>query len=476
MNEPFSFHPIDWAILIAFAVLQVFIGVRLTTRPGRGEQQRQEDFLLDGRRLTMPVFVASLVSTWYGGILGVGEYTYKHGISNWLVFGVPYYVWAAVFALAFAAKARRSRFVSISDHLYDRYGRAAGLVGTAFVFVMTVPAVYVLMLGVMFRLFFGWPLWAGVTLGALLAVAHVYLGGFRSVVRTDVLQFVLMFGGFAVILPFALFQHGGWEFLTANLPATHFTWHGGKSLQYVLVWYIIATTTLIEPAFYERCYAAKNERVARRGILISIFFWCLFDFMTTSAGLYARAILPQLKDPVAAFPVLGAAVLPPAILGLFLVGLFATVISTVDSYAFLSAIALGRDMIWRNLKVDASHNDVPWIRFGLWVSAALAIGLAMLSQSAVDLWHDLGTIGCPALVVPMLATFSDRWRLPPRWATISMVVSGGTSLVWLLWGRLSAEGYPLGLEPIIPGLILSLAFFLLWRERMPHAISQPMDG
>ena len=81
----------------------------------------------------------------------------------------------------------------------------------------------------------------------------------------------------------------------------------GWAAQAVLVWYVIAMATLVEPAFYQRCYAAKTESVARRGIGLAIVFWVLFDLMTTTAGLYARALLPDLADPVQAFPGLGGA-------------------------------------------------------------------------------------------------------------------------------------------------------------------------
>ena len=47
------------------------------------------EYLVMGRTLALPAFVATLVSTWYGGVLGVGEYSYRYGISNWLVFGLP---------------------------------------------------------------------------------------------------------------------------------------------------------------------------------------------------------------------------------------------------------------------------------------------------------------------------------------------------------------------------------------------------
>ena len=77
------------------------------------------DWLLDGRRLTLPAFVATLVTTWYGGILGVGEYSWRHGLANWLVFGVPYYVGALLFAFLFAKRAREARLYTLPD-LLDR--------------------------------------------------------------------------------------------------------------------------------------------------------------------------------------------------------------------------------------------------------------------------------------------------------------------------------------------------------------------
>src|SRR4030042_3719630 len=66
------------------------------------------DYLLAGRSLTLPIFVMTLVSTWYGGILGVGEYSYLFGISNWVVRGDPSYIFAAVFAFLLAQRVRQS--------------------------------------------------------------------------------------------------------------------------------------------------------------------------------------------------------------------------------------------------------------------------------------------------------------------------------------------------------------------------------
>ncbi len=119
------------------------------------------EYLVMGRTLALPSFVATLVSTWYGGVLGVGEYSYRYGLSNWLVFGVPYYIGAALFAIFFARRARRSALYTVPDQLERAYGRPTALLGAAIIQVLSSPAPYVLMLGILLQMIFGWPLvWA----------------------------------------------------------------------------------------------------------------------------------------------------------------------------------------------------------------------------------------------------------------------------------------------------------------------------
>jgi len=122
------------------------------------------------------------------------------------------------------------------------------------------------------------------------------------VVQTKGMQFALMYGGFALLLPVAVGAAGGWGFLDAKPPAEHFTWHGGQRLGYVAAWYFIALQTLVEPTFYSACFAARSPRTARNGVLLSIVFFALFDGLTTLTGMYARALLPALPSGVEAFP------------------------------------------------------------------------------------------------------------------------------------------------------------------------------
>lgn len=451
-------HPLDLIVVSGYFLFILFIGVQLWRTERRNSVK---EFLLAGRQLSLPSFIATLVSTWYGGILGVGEFSYKYGISNWLVFGVPYYVAAAIFGIFIARKARSVELYTIPHQLERAYGKTVSLIGACFVFVMTVPAAYVLMLAVLLKFLFGWSLFQGLIIGTIISTCYVLIGGFRSVVRTDYVQFSLMFGSFLIILPVAYFNYGGFLFLEGNLPANYFVWHGGNGAQYIIVWFFIALATLIEPSFYQRCFAAKSEKIARQGVLLSILFWIFFDFLTTFTGLYARAILPDLNDPVTSYLALAEKLLPPLVLGLFFTGLLATIMSTIDSYSFLAAMTFGRDILWR-LKGDPSENKINvYTRIGLVFSGVLAIAIAYYARSVIRIWKDLGSIGTPALVIPMVTSFFPKLRMKKNYALVSILGSGLISGTWVFSKLWNNGSYFLGIEPIYPGLGFSVLMFLI---------------
>lgn len=451
-----SVHPADGVILGLYAVLLLYLGFRLWRR----QTESSDDFLLAGRRLTLPAFVMTLVTTWYGGILGVGEYTYRYGLANWFVFGLPYYIAALVFALFFAHRARRTRYHNLPDQLYHAYGSKAARGGALIVFLMTIPAGYVLMAGVTLSFIFGISVELGVLLGTILSVVYVYLGGFHSVVRTDKFQFTLMYVGFILLLVYLWIEVGNPADMWARLPDTHTSPTGGQSVWAILVWYFIALATLIEPTFYQRCYAAKTESTARRGIFVAVGFWLIFDCLTTLTGLYAVVLYPHLTDPVQAFPALSADFLPAGIRGLFWVTLLAVIMSTVDSYTFVAAVTAGRDLVLGKRSTDPAE-ETRWIRYALPVVAILAIGIAVFFRSVVDIWYIFGTVGTPALLLPVITTFFPRVRFRPQGALWNMAGAGGVALVWEVSRMIVAsDSLVTQIPAIYPGLTVSIVIWL----------------
>jgi SSS family solute:Na+ symporter len=314
---------------------------------------------------------------------------------------------------------------------------------------------------------FGWNLFISLIVTAIVAVSYLFWGGFRADVQTDVLEFFLMFVGFAVILPFSFTKFGGMEFLKANLPSLHFTWHGGNSAQYIIVWFFIALWTLVDPAFHQRCYAAKDGKIAQRGILISIIFWFIFDFMTATAGLYARAALPSLQEPMMAYPMLAETVLPPIAKGMFYVGMLATIMSTLNTLAFVSAQTLGRDIFGRLRigKQPISEISTFYTKVGLIISFLLSVVIALLIPSVIQLWYTIGTVVIPGLLVPLMASYCERFRMTSRYAFLAMLLGWLTSVGWLMTAHIGSESgkYFLNIEPMYPGLLVSTIIWLLDR-------------
>ena len=114
----------------------------------------QSEYILSGRRLSLPGFIITLVSTWYGAILGVGENTYLYGIQTWFIFALPYYVFAIAYAIWLTKVIWNKNILSIPDIFRKSYGDEVGIISAIFIFVLSSPAPYILSLGVLINFIF----------------------------------------------------------------------------------------------------------------------------------------------------------------------------------------------------------------------------------------------------------------------------------------------------------------------------------
>ena len=99
-------------------------------------------------------------------------------------------------------------------------------------------------------------------------------------------------------------------------------------------------------------------------------------------------------------------------------------------------------------------------RLGLVVSTAFAAALALTNHSVVDLWHDIGSVITPALLLPVAAALMGWSAVSAGWTLASMIAAFGVSLAFVLTKNLGHSGvYPWSIEPIYPGLVASLLVF-----------------
>ena len=142
--------------------------------------------------------------------------------------------------------------------------------------------------------------------------------------------------------------------------------------------------------------------------------------------------------------------------------MIATVMSTIDSYGFIAATTIGRDLVWRLRGERDEERIAAYSKVGLWIACAFATALALAHPSVIGLWHDLGSITTPTLLLPVATALTGRMRLTRGWTLAAMVVPFAVSLGWVL-GKTEIQSqvrYPFGIEPIYAGLGSSLLVYM----------------
>ena len=447
-----SLSTLDLSIIILFFSAVLFIGFL----PRLMNKDSVDDFVLSGRKVGMLLFVLTNVSTWYGGILGVGEFTYSFGIVSWITQGLPYYIFAIIFAFFLAPKIRNTSLITIPDKIESVYGKKTAAIASVFIFILVTPAPYLLMMGNIFALLFDINLTTALLISIIVSVIYLLKGGYKSDLYTDAFQFVVMFAGFIALFVVAYFNYGDLNFLSLNLPKEHLDPTGGFSKLYLLVWFLIALWTFTDPGFHQRCYAAKNAKVAKWGIIISVAFWALFDFLTTTGGLYARAIIPNLDNPVQAYPILADQILGSGLKGLFFAALFATVLSTLNSFMFLSGITFGQDLFpkFSNMKKIKTNN---LIRIGILIASLISFLLCLFFQSVIELWYVIGSLIIPGLILNVISSYFEKFKVSNKTASLELILGFFAALAWYLLRENNLLNATLSIiEPMIIGLIVVL--------------------
>lgn len=454
---------IDSIIIILYFFLILYLGFKAKRK---NTTDADENFLLAGRKLTLPFFVASLVATWYGNILGIGEFVYSSGIVAWICFGFPYYIAAFIFANLFATKIRKLGFKSIPEQVTSKFGNTSGYLSSIIVLIITIPASYVLMLGVLFELFSGISQTLSIIIVTVISLVFLFWGGFKSDIWTNTAQFILMFLGFGILLLFSILKLGDISSMLSLLPENHLELKGNKSIQYVLSWFIISLQTFVDPSFHQRCAASKKSSTPKKGVLISIGFWILFDTLTLLTGLYAKAYF-EISDPLQAYPVLAENILPVFWKGFFIVALLSVIMSTLDSYAFVSAMTIGNDILTKIRKFK-NISIKKLTQIGLFITSIFSIAIAILIPSAIDIIYKTSSIAIPGLLLPVILSFSSRYTIRKKFRIIAIILPSIISFVWTIGKGLFPNyfAYFSQIEPMFPGIIFSaiISIFVIIKE------------
>ncbi|MCJ7628891.1 MAG: sodium:solute symporter family protein [Longimicrobiales bacterium] len=429
--------PIDLAIA-GFYVVGILVLGYVVSRSIHGFR----DYFVAGSRMTAPLLVCTIVSTYYGldVLLGGSEVGYVDGVVGWFWYARPYYLAILLTAYLLARRLRQRDFLSLPDVAAASYGDGTRTVVAVASFFYSLPLIALMGIGVLLDIVLGIPFVWGVILGALVSVAYTLMGGLMADAFTDTIQFTLMCVTLGLAAAFSMQTLGGVEALEEVLPATHFDPRGTYPLPVLVVFSTAALSVFVEPAIYQRIFAAKSRNAILVALGIGIVLWAAYDWVTTVLGMAARAAGVD-AEPSYALLTLVVDQLPVGLTGLFVAGVIATGMSTVDSYLLIAGGNLSYDL-YRPL-VNPSIPDAALLRLTRWgivVACVVSVAFALFFTSIVSAWVFMAAMLVGAAFVPVVvALFFKRTFKPAAGLASSLTGLVTVTGIYLLVNGFGAE-------------------------------------
>ena len=442
----------------------------------RRETHTLEGYYLAGRKLPYWVVAFSTNATGESGwlLLGLTGMGYAVGArAYWVVVGEVTGV-----ALAWLYVSRRLKRMSdetgsitVPDVLTARFRDSWHIIrGIAVFIILSMVTVYIaaqmIATGKAVASFTDFGYDAGIYAGAAIIVAYTFVGGYKAVSYTDVLQGALMLLGLIVVPLVAIVAAGGWGAISASLatqdPALldffSFTRDGIAGWVAVISFIAIGLPFLGVPQLLVRFMSARDDNELKKARWVSIVVMIFFGAGAVTAGIAGRALFPGLEDSETIFPVLSTALFPPLVTGVLLVIVLSAIMSTADSLLLLASSAVVRDTMQKILgsgKSDhqfAVYGKIATLLVGI-VAVALAFRVeALIFWFVLFAWSGLGAAFGPVV----LCLLYDRKTTGPGVAA-GMLAGFLTSVVWVLVGK----QYSYDLYEALPGFIAGVLVTVL---------------
>lgn len=318
---------IFFIVSLLFVILMIFLKIR-------NNKSELLSSLLMGRTLTLPLFVVTLVSSWYGNVVGATQIAYKYGLYNFLALGTCWYISALIFAYFVSDRLMKFKAITLPEIIGKLHGRSSERTMMVIMIIKTLPIAYVMALVLIITTLFNIPEINAFIIVGLLCVLIGIRSSLKSVIVLDLVQFCTIFLSLATVAYCCYSKFGGYEYLVDNLPAKHLTLIGENSISKVILWFFVAMNiTMLSPIFHQRCFAAKSSKTVKIGVTISVIFWMISDLLTTLGGLYARASIGD-NHHEHAYLKLMMNVLPAGLTGYTIATIVILSISALDSQVF----------------------------------------------------------------------------------------------------------------------------------------------
>lgn len=412
-----------------------------------------EDFHLAGRGIKQVLLIGTFCATIVGAsaTLGMAGLGFSKGLPGawWMLSGTAGLLVLATF---FAEKIRATRCYTLPELVGSFYGENVKVAASILIAVswVGVIAVQIVASGKVLSAIFGGNEILFMVACTAVFVLYTASGGQRSVVRTDLVQLLIIIIGLGVLFSRALGAAGSGLLLNQSFPvsAEMGTW---DVLSMLLV---VGSAYLVGPDMYSRLFSAHSPKEAKASAAISAIILIPLSFVITSLGIFSRSLFPA-AAPEQAIPLLLTSLLSPACEGLVAAALLAAFMSSADTSLMTTTSILTLDL-YKKVRPDSNEKRLMAVsRIFVLIIGISALALAISVPSIIKTLLIAYTIFTSGLLLPVIAGFyKDRLGLTPSGA-LAALVGGGVTAIFL------GQSYPL------LGIVVSAAFLfgVSWLER-----------
>ena len=465
-------------IVICYLVGMLVIGAIV----GKLKIKNSEDYMVAGRRMGLFMVAFSLSANNIGG----GSTTGLAGkaFGAWGMSAI-WYVLAASIAMIplafFAPKIRKTLAVTIPEVIGRRFGKSSSI----FSAILNIIALFCLTSsqvaasGSVVSALTGIPMNVCLILAGIVIFLYTTLGGMIADQIADLVQFIIIFIGLAIATPFVINGIGGWQTLSAKLPAAQLS--PTKIGWVVIIGYIFNyfCTFLSGPEMISRFESAKDEKTAFRASLLSGVLMAAMAIFPTLLGLAALAVKDSLPNVVASNAMMSVTskFAPTFITGLVSAAIISATMSSADSNLLCMSTMAMNDIIkpYTKLVVD-DKKSILYTRSLNVVFCAIAMAISMFNINIVTMNTFAFAIRCAGpfaayglgLIIPRATKHSGQ---------IS-IITGTIGVIF--WQILSGGDFFLGILPVVFGCAVgTITFFIInlieWKMGVESAPSAYID-
>jgi SSS family transporter len=389
-------------------------------------------------------FFATYASTnSYIGNAGKG---YEYGVP-WLLLGVFMVLFTLLSWLVVAPRMRRFAAhwdaLTIPAYLERRFpARGNALRITAAIVIVFSSVLYLMAVfkgsGHLFEQFLDMPYEAAVGMTLAIVMLYTSVGGFVSVVRTDVVQGALMVLGSITMFAFVTDAAGGIEVIgdLRERPDTSHLFEASGAIPFIVLLGITLSGTLkllVDPRQVSRFYALRDERSVRVGLFVAVGGIAIVMLLLLPVGLYAHFLVDGITDTDLVVPTLVADpnVFPTWAADFLVIAMLAAAMSSMDSVLLVAASVLYHDLVG---VARPSARPLAWTRAGVIGFAMVAAVFALRPPAGiVEITVFSGSLYAVCFFPAIL--FGLHWRGGSAQAVLASVAVGVPVLVlWILSG------------------------------------------